>query len=293
MIDQTTECLSIGPPYAKQSLSDQVFSRFSRLVYDQCGINLTAHKKTMLEARLRKRLRALGLRSFDEYAELIFSGERPKEELVNLIDVVTTNKTDFFREPAHFDFLLKEALPKMIATYRVGISRKLRVWSAGCSSGEEPYTLAMLLSEFAQQVPGFDFSILATDISTQILETARLGIYREEKTEPIPLELKKKYLMRSKNPEKKELRIVPELRGKVTFRHLNLMEDNFEIREPIDILFCRNVIIYFDQATQKRLLTKLSRHLFPGRYIFMGHSETLHSMNLPLQQMAPSVYRKK
>lgn len=276
----------------EKGLSEPDFCRLSRLIYEQCGIKLGPHKKTMVEGRLRKRIRALRLRAFDEYVEFVFSNAGLRDELVNLIDAVTTNKTDFFREAAHFDFLLNVALPEMVETHRIGLSRKLRIWSAACSTGEEPYTLAMLLSEFAEGVPGFDYSILATDISTLALEKARLGIYREEKAAALPQGLMRKYLLRSKDPQRKEVRIDPTLRAKVEFRRLNLMDEEFNLGEPVDVLFCRNVIIYFDQATQKRILAKLTRHLSPGRFLFMGHSETLHGMNLPLSPLAPSVYRK-
>lgn len=275
-------------------LSAQDFSRFSQLVHEVCGIRLPPHKQSMLEARLRKRLRHLDLDSFQEYSEYVFSPSGREKELVNLIDVVTTNKTDFFRESAHFDFLVDVALPRLIHSYGVGINKKLRVWSAGCSTGEEPYTLAMVLNEYAEKVPGFQFSILATDISTQVLETGKRGIYNENKVaEAIPGELKRKYLLRSKDPEKSLVRIVPELRSKVSFRHLNFMQEDYGIREPIDIVFCRNVIIYFDRSTQEKLLSRLCHHLFPGRYVFMGHSETVNGMNLPLSQVAPAVYRKE
>jgi len=250
------------------------------------------HKKTMLEARLRKRLRILGLSTFDEYTEYLFSPEGMKEELVSMIDVVTTNKTDFFREAAHFDFMNEVALPHLINNYRIGLDRPLRVWSAGCSSGEEAYTLAMVLSEMAEAIPGFDFSILATDISTVVLEKARQGIYSMERVEPVELSLKKKYLLRSKGDQKSLVRVIPELRSKVTFRRLNFLDSDFGVSQSMDIIFCRNVIIYFDQPTQKKLLSKLAGHLETDRYIFMGHSETLNGLNLPLTQVAPSVYRK-
>jgi chemotaxis protein methyltransferase CheR len=275
-------------------LSAQDFNRFSRLVQDVCGIRLPLQKQSMLEARLRKRLRLLDLDSFEDYSEYVFSPLGREKELVNLIDVVTTNKTEFFRESAHFDFLVDVALPRLVHSYGVGINKKLRVWSAGCSTGEEPYTLAMVLAEFAAGTPGFDFSILATDISTRVLETAERGIYDEGKVrETVPGGFKRKYLLRSKDPVRNLVRIVPELRSKMVFRRINFMEEDYGIREPIDIIFCRNVIIYFDRSTQEKLLRRLSSHIFPGRYIFMGHSETLSGMNLPLSPMAPSVYRKE
>lgn len=271
-------------------LSGRDFERFSRLVYDHCGIRLPAHKQSMLEARLRKRLRALGLASFEAYAELIFSGRAPDGELVRLIDVVTTNKTDFFREPAHFDFLIRTAMPALIDRDGAGISRPLRIWSAGCSTGKEPYTLAMVLSEFRESRPEFRFEILGTDISTDVLDKAVKGIYGEEKAAPIPPALRKKYLLRSRDPEQRQVRVVPELRSLVTFRRLNFMDADYGLRDGFDVIFCRNVLIYFDRPTQERLLGRFSDLLEPGRFLFLGHSETLLGLNLPLRQMAPSVY---
>jgi chemotaxis protein methyltransferase CheR len=275
------------------SLTEKVFERFSKLVYDQCGIKLPAHKRSMLEARLRKRLRAHNLNTFEEYADLVFSKGESTEELVKLIDVVTTNKTDFFREPAHYDYLVKSTLPFLVGSFGSGINLPLRVWSAGCSTGKEPYTLAMVLKEYQRtELSDLQFDILGTDICTDVLEKAVQGIYPAIKAEPIPTALKKKYLLKSKGPESSMVRIVPELRSLVRYRRLNFMDDDFGFREPFDIIFCRNVIIYFDRPTQECLLSKLVDNLAVGRYIFLGHSETLLGLNLPLKQMAPSVYRR-
>ena len=222
-INQTEEAASVAPALKRfdARLTDRDFNRFSRLVYDHCGIKLPSHKRSMLEAHLRKRLRAHSLSSFEEYAELIFSKNEPTEELIKLIDVVTTNKTDFFREPADFDYLIKSALPFLIETYGAGINTPLRVWSAGCSTGKEPYTLAMVLKEFQLEHPEFRFDILGTDICTDVLEKSVQGIYAEVKAAPIPEKLKKKYLLRSRNPENRMVRIVPELRSLTRFRRLN------------------------------------------------------------------------
>jgi len=248
----------------------------------------------MLEARLQKRLRHLGMNSCDEYCNYLFSPAGVETELTHMIDVVTTNKTDFFRESSHFEFLVKTALPEIIVKQGAGIWKKLMIWSAGCSTGEEPYTLAMVVSEFAETYPGFSFdcSILATDISTKALATAEEAIYEAERVLPVPEALKKKYLLRSKNRSKGLIRIVPELRRMVRFRRLNFVEDEFGLREKMHIIFCRNVIIYFDKPTQERLLNKFCRHLTPGGYVFMGHSETLQGMDVPLMQVIPTVYRK-
>ena len=177
--------------------------------------------------------------------------------------------------------------------WRGGIRRRASIWSAGCSTGAEPYTLAIVLEEFANGWGGFDYSILATDISTRVLSKAREGIYTEEEVGPIPLPLKKKYLLRSKNREKKIVRIAPEIRSKVIFNRLNFMDAEYAVPNALDVIFCRNVIIYFDHPTQQLVLSRLCRCLLPGGYIFLGHSETLNGFRLPLKQVTATVYRKE
>lgn len=289
MMRQHTD--SAQSPVIPAVLRDREFNLFSSFIYDAVGIKMPLAKKTMLEARLQKRLKAHGIRTFEEYADYVFSAAGQGDELVHLIDVVTTNKTDFFREPAHFDFLVKSAIPSLIDSREAGITAPLKVWSAGCSTGEEPYTLAMVLSEFASACPGFQTSILASDISTEVLAKARNAIYTEDRVDAIPLHLKKKYLLKSRDRVKALVRIVPKLRSMVGFRRLNFMED-FDIREKMDIIFCRNVIIYFDKQTQERLLGRFYKQLAPGGFLFLGHSETLNGLNVPLTPVASTVYRK-
>jgi len=273
-------------------LSPRDFARMSKLIYDECGIKMPDVKKTMLEARLAKRLRGLGLHSFDDYCDYLFSREGMEQELVLMIDLVTTNKTDFFREPAHFDYMLQSVLPEWVGGGEGVSGRKLKVWSAGCSTGEEPYTLAMILNEFAEEHPGFDYRILATDICNGVLEKAIQAVYDEERIAPVPQHLKRKYLLRSKERTSGLVRIVPELREKVRFRRLNFMDNDFGIHETVDIIFCRNVVIYFDRPTQERLLNKFCAHLASDGYIFMGHSETLNGLDVPLVMVHPTIYRK-
>ncbi len=273
-------------------MPDKVFSRLSEFIYGECGIKMPPAKKTMLEARLQKRLRQHQLRSFEAYCDFLFSHAGMEEELVHMIDVVTTNKTDFFREPAHFTHLEQKVLPEFMCEQRGGIIRRLSVWSAGCSTGEEPYTLAMVLSEFGRKNAGFQFVILATDISSRVLEKAKNAVYEEDKIQPVPPEMKKQYLLRGKDRSLRLVKIVPELRQLVKFRRLNFMDGDFGMREPMDIIFCRNVVIYFDRPTQERLLQRFCTHLRPGGYVFMGHSETLSGLDVPLVQIAPTVYRK-
>lgn len=275
------------------AMNDAQFRRLVEFIYKVCGIKLNDSKKVMLESRLSKRLKALGMKSYKGYCEYLFSQEGRDEELIHMIDMVTTNKTDFSREPAHFDFLTKKALPELSMTHGAGTSRKLTVWSAGCSTGEEPYTLAMVLSGYAEIHRGFEYLILATDISTRVLDVARTGIYREEQVVPVPQDFRKRYLLRGKERQMGKVRIVPELRERIRFRRLNFMEGDFGMREPLDIVFCRNVIIYFDRPTQERLINRINSHMIPGGYLFMGHSETLNGMKVPLVSVAPTVYRKE
>jgi chemotaxis protein methyltransferase CheR len=272
-------------------LKDKEFQRFSAFIYDEVGIKMPMAKKTMLEARLQKRLKALEMKTFEEYADYVFSEPGRREELIHLIDVVTTNKTDFFREPAHFDYLVKHALPSLIDEREAGYRTPCRIWSAGCSTGEEPYTLSMVLSEFMAQHQGFRASILATDISTAVLDKARNAIYGEDRVDTIPLHMKKKYLLRSKDRRSALVRVAPQLRALVHFKRLNFMED-FGLQEQMDIIFCRNVIIYFDKQTQERLLNKFTRQLVRGGYLFLGHSETLNGLDVNLTPVASTVYRK-
>jgi chemotaxis protein methyltransferase CheR len=272
-----------------RGLSEKDFVRLSTFIHSEYGIKIPPFKKTMLETRLQKRLRARGIKSFKDYCEYVFSPDGMKDEVVYMIDVVTTNKTDFFREPEHFRFMVESVLPELIRG-----ERQLSIWSAGCATGEEPYTIAMVVSEFLDRETrgGFEFVIYGTDISTRVLTTAKQGIYDEERVSTVPLEVKRKYLLRSKDKTKKLIRIVPELRARMVFSRLNLMDSDFRFRTKMHVIFCRNVIIYFDRETQENLIRKMYRNLAVNGYLFMGHSETLHGMDVPLVQVAPTVYKK-
>jgi chemotaxis protein methyltransferase CheR len=273
-------------------MSEREFRRFSELIYEQCGIKLAPVKKTMLSARLLKRLRALGVKSYRQYYDYVCGPEGFSEELIHMIDAVTTNKTEFFREPTHFDFLLEQALPTLFPPKQTVAHENLFVWSAGCSSGEEAYSLAMILSEFFSKRQAGGFSILATDISTRVLAAAKRGIYPYKGVESVPPMLKRKYLMRGKNSQEGFCRVVPELRSRITFQRQNLMDEDFEISKQVDVLFCRNVIIYFGRQTQTDLFKKFYAQMKPGGYLFIGHSETLHGINNQFVPVAGSVYRK-
>jgi chemotaxis protein methyltransferase CheR len=274
----------------QEELSNADFSRLRDLIYREAGINLSADKKIMLETRLRRRLRSLDLPTCGQYCEYAFAPANREQELTHLIDAVTTNKTDFFREAGHFAYLTTKALPALAV--RHGAARTSLAWSAGCSSGEEPYTLAMVLNEYAEATPGFRFKVLATDICTTVLKKASMGVFKSDLTQPVPSDLFRKYFMRSRDPSSDVVRVVPELRAQVEFRRLNFMDSDFGLSEAPEIIFCRNVIIYFDRGTQVSLLRKLVGHLAPGGYFFAGHSESLQGMDLPLVPAGPSVYRK-
>jgi chemotaxis protein methyltransferase CheR len=296
-MEATVSKKSGDQPDAQDSLSslkmkDKTFARFRDFIETDLGIKMPESKRTMLQSRLQKRLRACGINNYEEYCAYVFSPEGLRKELHQMINVVTTNKTDFFREPHHFDFLVQTALPYLIENHRWGVRKKVTAWSAACSTGEEPYSLAMVLSEFQNHNSGFHFSILATDISTRVLQTAANGIYEHSRAEPIPLLLRKKYLLKSKDQKQDLVRLAPELRDLVQFQRLNLMDDVYDIHERMDIIFCRNVIIYFDRPTQEQVLNRLCRHLIPGGFMFMGHSETLGGLKVPLTPVATTIYQK-
>ncbi len=274
-------------------MSDRTFSRFSEFIHSELGIKMPGSKKIMLQSRLHKRMRSLDIKSFDDYYDYVFNSSAKQEELTHMVNVVTTNKTDFFREPKQFDYLAQTALGETICNEKRALRKSLLVWSAGCSTGEEPYTLAMVVANFMDGKQNGNYSILATDISTRVLGVAKEATYAEAEVAPVPLTLKKKYLMRGKGPQKGFARIVPSLRKRVSFQRLNLNKGNhFGIRTPMDIIFCRNVIIYFDRKTQTKLFEKFYAQLAPGGYMFIGHSETLTGINDAFLGVGPSIYRK-
>ena len=274
----------------EEGISKKDFDRLCKLIYDESGINLTPEKKTMLELRIKRRLKSLELTSFEKYSEYLFSSRGQREEIIHLLDVVSTNKTDFFREPEHFDFLTRKAIPDLMARNDSG--RVLMIWSAGCSTGEEPYTLTMVLQECAEADSSLHFKVLATDMSHTVLAKAQRATFDQEAVQPVPKDLLRKYFMRSRDRDSKLVRVVPELRELVEFRRLNFMDGDFGLAQKFDIIFCRNVLIYFDRPTQEKIVQKLAAHLVSGGYAFVGHSESLHDMNIPLTPVAPALYRK-
>jgi len=274
----------------KAQMTNAEFRKLSRFITQQAGIKMPDVKKVMLQSRLQKRLRHLHMTSFKEYVDYVFSEEGLQNELIHMLDVVSTNKTDFFREPIHFEFLEKHILPEYIREFP--LNRPLKIWSAGCSSGEEVYTIAMTIGEFQKDHPGLDYSILGTDISSHILQKAVDAIYKEEKTAVMPLELKKKYLLRSKDRSRKLVRIVPELRKKAVYKRLNFMDERYPVEDTFDVIFCRNVLIYFSREKQEMVIRKLISKLRGGGYFFIGHSESIMGLDVPLQQMRPTIFKR-
>lgn len=272
----------------KARMTENDFDRLSRFVFQQSGIKMPPIKKIMLQSRLQKRLRSLRITSFKDYADYVFSAEGQKNEIVHMLDVVSTNKTDFYREPVHFDFLKDEILPKFLYSN----NSEFKAWSAGCSSGEEPYTIAITLNEFKSNNQKFNYSILGTDISFQILQNAVRAVYGEGRISNIPLHIKKRYFLKSKDRENKTVRITKELRSLIRFQRLNFMDEKYNIAEEFDVIFCRNVLIYFDKETQEKVIKRLCKKLKSGGYLFIGHSESILGMNLPLQQIMPTIYKR-
>jgi len=269
-------------------LSKRNFDALSRYIYDYSGIKMPITKITMLEGRLRRRLRATGIGTLDAYCEYLFKQNGLATESTYLIDAVTTNKTDFFREPKHFEYVERVVLPEMLAAGH----KKLRVWSSACSTGAEPYTMAMVLQEFASANREVDYRILATDLSTDVLQAARRGVYPRDMIVPVPKNIQQKYVMVARERGRTDVRVSPRLRAKVGFARLNLMDDSYPVGDPMHMIFCRNVLIYFDKVTQAKVLTRLCDCLMPGGYLFVGHSESVTGIPLPVKQVANTVFRK-
>jgi len=269
-------------------LSSSDRKRIAQLVRNIAGIKLPESKHVMIEGRLRKRLSSLKMDSFSDYCDYLFSS--PDQELSYLIDSVTTNKTDFFREPAHFTYLKNKVIPEFFAK-GIGNTRSLNVWSAGCSSGEEVYTLSMVLNEVKKQIPSFRFSILGTDISQSILSRSKRAVYTKYEIAGIPNILRSQYLLRSRDDDKETLfKISPKARENIKFGQLNFMDRNYNLPEMMDVIFCRNVLIYFDKKNQEEVINKICEQANHGSYLFLGHSESLFNFDVPLEQVAPTTY---
>ena len=271
-------------------LSQEAFARFASFITAELGMKMPESKLALVQSRLVRRIRDLRMQSADEYANYFFASGNA-EEREHFINAITTNKTDFFREPDHFSFLCDVILPDLgAAAARRG--ERFKVWSAGCSSGEEAYTTGMLLSDYAVLQPVFDFAILGTDISTKVLASARSAIYQEAQLADVPPEFRRKYLLRSRNKSERMSRIIPELRRKISFHQLNFMDDDYLIKDIFDVVFFRNVMIYFDRPIQEAVINKICRNLAPGGYLFSSHSESVAGLDIPVKALKAAVYRK-
>jgi len=271
------------------AITDAQYAKLAKLVYSLSGINLGDSKKELLKARLAKRMRTTGCRDVAEFICRL-EEDQTGQELVGFLDCITTNKTDFFRESQHFDFLAAEVLRQLDKL--CGPSEPLRVWSAACSTGEEPYTLAMVLQENREHWARRGAVILASDIDTQVLQHGQRGVYLQERAACIPRNILVRYFQKGGNAWSGYVRVKPELRKLVEFRKINLM-DQFCFDRPMHVIFCRNVMIYFDKPTQQRLVQKFHDCLGKGGYLFVGHSESLTGIKHGLSFVRPAVYRKE
>jgi chemotaxis protein methyltransferase CheR len=272
--------------YGLRELKDEDFLHFKKVIFQETGIKLSEMKKALVQSRLLKRLRELRLDDYSEYSRYL--NEHYKDEVINLINCITTNKTDFFREPVHFDILKSRVLPEFDSKKK----DSLKVWSAGCSTGEEPYTLAITILEYYRGRSMPDVKILATDIDTQVLAKGSAGIYREESVDPMEESLLKRYFLQGKGENEGSFRANDTLKSIIYFRRLNLQQDTYPMKGRFDVIFCRNVIIYFDYDTRKELMEKFHRYLHDDGYLFLGHSETLSGLTDRFQYLGNTVYRK-
>jgi chemotaxis protein methyltransferase CheR len=260
------------------------------LVYQHSRIRIGPDKQLMLTNRLRRRLRSLGLNSFDDYCALLRS-KVGRDEIAQLIDAISTNHTGFFREPEHFAFLAEHVLPELLPGLIAGTC-PLRAWSAAAASGEEPYSMAVVLAEFFREHPSAGWQLDASDISHQMMEQAEQGIYKLDAQHTLPLELLRRYFERGVGPRVGTLRVKAELRRRVCFHRINLFQPEYSVARNQHVIFCRNVMIYFDLESRATLLDKLTHHLASGGFLFIGHSESLMGIQHNLEPVRQSVFRK-
>ncbi|MGE3772348.1 MAG: protein-glutamate O-methyltransferase CheR [Gammaproteobacteria bacterium] len=266
--------------------TDRHFQFLRKMVGEHAGINLSEAKRELVYGRIARRLRALGMRGFDDYCHLL--EEAPDGEIGNFINAITTNLTAFFREEHHFDFLRETLIP---AWLKQGGRPRVRIWSAGCSTGEEPYSLAMTLRENVPASALADVAILATDIDTNVLAHAAAGIYDAARVENMPRARLQQWFKRGRGDNADRVRVAPELQQLIRFRQLNLMQD-WPVKGPLDLIVCRNVVIYFDKPTQRKLFARFADKLAPRGYLIIGHSETLYNVSEDFELVGRTIYRK-
>lgn len=277
--------------FSPPELSDSQFQHLSEFIHTNVGIKMPAEKRLMVQSRLANRLKVLGMNNYDDYLKFTFSNTaQGSEEIALMINAITTNLTVFFRENSHFEYLSNVVLPELAQKNL----KKVELWSAGCSSGQEPYTLSIVMQEFIRENQNSinDYSILATDISSKVLDKAIDAVYPMNEVENLSYDIKKRYFLKSKNQENPTVRVKPETRQKVNFARLNFMDSSYPKTTQKNVIFCRNVLIYFDKKTQESVVRKLLEHLAPGGYLFLGHSETIFGMDLPLKTVGPTIFKK-
>ncbi|MCP4407164.1 MAG: protein-glutamate O-methyltransferase [Gammaproteobacteria bacterium] len=269
------------------TFTDQNFQNLRRIVREHTGISLTEAKRELVYSRLSRRLRKLNIKGFDEYTELLKTDDQG--ELTEFTNAITTNLTSFFREVHHFDYLAKTILPGMLERQRH--SARLRVWSAGCSTGEEPYSIAIILSEVLPRIQEWDVRILATDLDSNVVAHAADGVYAQERIKGLSQQRMRRWFRKGKGANEGKVRVVPELREIVSFRQLNLMHP-WPMNGPFDIIFCRNVVIYFDKDTQRVLFDRFAELVDEQGHLFVGHSESLFNVTDRFRLIGKTIYRR-
>jgi chemotaxis protein methyltransferase CheR len=272
---------------ARLSISDDEFDKLRKFIHVHTGISLADHKRALVCARLAKRLRHHQLASYADYYDLLTRHDLDEQELVELINAITTNKTDFFREAHHFQFLTDTVFPAMRAANR----KRIRLWSAGTASGEEAYTLGITVCESFRPLADWDIRILATDIDTNVLDRAENGVYPDDVLERVPANLRGRYFLRGVAENEGYARIKPQVQSLIHFRRLNLMDESWPMQGPFDVIFCRNVLIYFDKATQRKLLSRYAKLLRPEGYLMLGHAEVIHGFEPVFEPVGHSIYQ--
>lgn len=266
-------------------ISTEEFQRFRTLIYDESGISLNDQKQGLVASRLSKRLRELGVKTFSDYYDRLMH-DTGREEFTRMLDLISTNKTDFFREPKHFDYLREEILPQLAR------EKKIRIWSSASSTGEEPYTIAMTLYDGVADPANWDFKILASDLSTRVLAKAAGGVYDADRVDDMPPDVVRRHFLRGKGEHEGRLKVKPHLTSMVRFQRINLMDDHFPIKSPLDLIFCRNVMIYFDAATQRRVLERTHAQMAPGSLLFVGHSENFTESRDLFELRGKTIYQR-
>lgn len=272
-------------------LSDKTFQKFVDLVYKHSRISLSERKRTLVKTRFGKVMRGLGIDTYEEYYDYIVS-DKSGSAITDMINAISTNLTKFFREDKHFEFLAKEYLRPLIQEKSQVRNRRIRVWSAGCSTGEEPYTISIVLRENIPDVDKWDVKVLATDIDSNVLEHGKRGVYKKEQVKDIPTMLMTKYFTRAGDRRNPEYHVSPMLKKIIAFRSLNLMRADYPFKGPFDIIFCRNVMIYFDKETQQSLVSRFYNLLEPGGVLMIGHSESLTGIKTEFKYVRPTIYLK-